>query len=282
MTKNWRIASMVPLHFKIPFLCPTIPVFFMFFTEKLHVMGSTNIACMSSRLFFLLFDKRKAGGTQVLSKQLLVNFFRPHLNRLSFSAPPPTLLTQEHQCLAVQYLKNRFVAVFFALWHSPWALVNRCSYCERFEPRSHFKSRLSLIVRVNVVLNRTVIVDSDWRFDNLCGTSRRDVIGRLSVRPRCYWLWRLVISNWCVSIRLLSQLNSRLLLVKLSFSHCCFLSLFLSDMNFFARRRFSLACRILKDKQYVSLSTMRQGHQLGSLIPSTRPKFSLNPVIPRA
>ena len=34
-------------------------------------------------------------------------------------------------------------------------------YCERFEQRSHFKSRLSLIVRVNVVLNRTVVVDSD-------------------------------------------------------------------------------------------------------------------------
>ena len=32
--------------------------------------------------------------------------------------------------------------------------------CERFEPRSHFKSSLSLIVRVNEVLNRTV-VDSD-------------------------------------------------------------------------------------------------------------------------
>ena len=30
-----------------------------------------------------------------------------------------------------------------------------------------FKSRLSLIVRVNVVLNRTVVVDSDRRFDNL-------------------------------------------------------------------------------------------------------------------
>ena len=110
---------------------------------------------------------------------------------------------------------------------------------ERFEPRSHFKSRLSLIVRVNVVLNRTVVVDSDWRFDNLCGSHlqsqselyhvswwyytlvidligqlRRDVIGRLSVKPWCYWLWRLVISDWCVSIRLLSQLNSRLLLVK--------------------------------------------------------------------
>ena len=31
-------------------------------------------------------------------------------------------------------------------------------FCERFEPRSHLKSRLSLIVRVNVVLNRTVLL----------------------------------------------------------------------------------------------------------------------------
>ena len=125
----------------------------------------------------------------MLFKQLLVNFFRPHLKRLSFSASQPSLLTQEYQCLAVRYLENGFVAVFFALWHSPWALVNRCS-------------------------------------------------------------------------------------------HCCFLSLFLSDMNFFARRRFSLACRILKDNQNASLSSMRQGHQWGSLIPLSRPKFSLNPVIP--
>ena len=29
---------------------------------------------------------------------------------------------------------------------------------------------MSLIVRVNVVLNRTVVVDSDWRFDNLCSS----------------------------------------------------------------------------------------------------------------
>ena len=35
-------------------------------------------------------------------------------------------------------------------------------YCERFEPRSHFKSRLSLTVWVNVVLKRTVVVDSDY------------------------------------------------------------------------------------------------------------------------
>ena len=41
-------------------------------------------------------------------------------------------------------------------------LTKRYMYnCERFEPRSHFISRLSMIVRVNVVLNRTVVVDSD-------------------------------------------------------------------------------------------------------------------------
>ena len=95
-----------------------------------------------------------------------------------------------------------------------------------------FKSRLSLIILANVVLNRTVVVDSDWRFlwashlqsqselyhvswwyytlvIDLIGQLCRDVTGRLSVKPWCYWLWRLVISNWCVSIRLLSQLNSR-------------------------------------------------------------------------
>ena len=84
---------------------------------------------------------------------------------------------------------------------------------------------MRLIVRVNVVLNRT---DSDWRFDNLCsshlqsqselyhvswwyytlvidliGQLRCDVIGRLSVKPWCYWLWRLVIgasrSVYCLS-----------------------------------------------------------------------------------
>ena len=31
----------------------------------------------------------------------------------------------------------------------------------------YFKSRLSLIVQVNIVLNRTVVVDSDWRFFHL-------------------------------------------------------------------------------------------------------------------
>ena len=42
-------------------------------------------------------------------------------------------------------------------------------YCKRFEPRNHFISRLSMIVRVNAVLNRNVVYDSDGGFDNLCG-----------------------------------------------------------------------------------------------------------------
>ena len=36
--------------------------------------------------------------------------------------------------------------------------------------QGNLKSRLSMIVWVNVVLNRTVVVDSDGRFDNLRGS----------------------------------------------------------------------------------------------------------------
>ena len=44
--------------------------------------------------------------------------------------------------------------------------------CERFEPRSHFKSRLSLIVRVNVVLSRTVVFDSYDEADKLVALNK--------------------------------------------------------------------------------------------------------------
>ena len=47
------------------------------------------------------------------------------------------------------------------LKYSFCSFLESSNYCERFEPRSLFKSRLSLIVWVNVVLNRTVVVDSD-------------------------------------------------------------------------------------------------------------------------
>ena len=105
-----------------------------------------------------------------------------------------------------------------------------CLLCERFEPRSHFISRFSVIVRVNVVLKSTIVVDSDWHFDNLCGSHLQsqselyhiswcyytlvidpigqfscDVIGRLSVN----WLWRFVMS--------LVHFNPSIVTVKQSF-----------------------------------------------------------------
>ena len=50
------------------------------------------------------------------------------------------------------------------------SFTSSSNFCERFEPRSHFISRLSMIDWVNVVLNKTIVNDSDWRFDNLCGS----------------------------------------------------------------------------------------------------------------
>ena len=50
-----------------------------------------------------------------------------------------------------------------------WNLVTGCWFTHFLNLAIQiFTSRLSMIIRVNVVLNRTV-VDNDWRFDNLCG-----------------------------------------------------------------------------------------------------------------
>ena len=46
-----------------------------------------------------------------------------------------------------------------------WAVSRMADNCYNY-----FISRLSVIVWVNVILNRTVVVDSDWRFDNLSGS----------------------------------------------------------------------------------------------------------------
>ena len=92
-----------------------------------------------------------------------------------------------------------------------------------FLPYEFFISGWNMIVRMNVVLNRTVtvVVDSDWGFDNLWGShlqsQKRVVYLQLmvlnsgywpdwSIKSRCYWLedsW----CHWCVSILLLLQLR---------------------------------------------------------------------------
>ena len=105
-------------------------------------------------------------------------------------------------------------------------------YVQQPSVSSILSSRLSLIVLVNVVLNRTVVVDSDWFSNNLCGSHlqsqselyhiiwwyytlvidligqlRRHVIGHLSVKLWCHWLWRLVklLLKWLLGSNL-SQL----------------------------------------------------------------------------
>ena len=62
-----------------------------------------------------------------------------------------------------------FFRVFFFCSKIINLLFKGLAYNTR-EHFAHFKSRLSSIVRVNVVLNRTVVVDSDWRFLNPCGS----------------------------------------------------------------------------------------------------------------
>ena len=66
---------------------------------------------------------------------------------------------------AINMRSNVMAVRLYILFDSQNLMKNLCSQgihhytiihaCERFEPRSHFKS---LIVRVNVVLNRTVVV----------------------------------------------------------------------------------------------------------------------------
>ena len=56
--------------------------------------------------------------------------------------------------------------------------------------RSIFKSRLSLIIRVKVVLNRTVVVDSDRCFNNLSGSH---LLSQSELYHVSFWHYSLVI-----------------------------------------------------------------------------------------
>ena len=55
---------------------------------------------------------------------------------------------------------------------------------------SHLQSQVICVTSVDTI--RTPVVD-------VIGQLIRDVIGRLSVEPRCNWLGRLN-SDWCISI----------------------------------------------------------------------------------
>ena len=71
----------------------------------------------------------------------------------------------------------------------PW-IKSRIWLCSKpyhnVYPRARYKSRLSLMVWVNVILNRTVVVNSDWRFDN----RRSSHLQRRMTWYNSLWLWR--------------------------------------------------------------------------------------------
>ena len=69
-------------------------------------------------------------------------------------------------------------------------ISNSLHYVKGLNLWVHFKSSLILIVRVNVVLNRTVVVDSNWRFDNLCGSHLQSQSELYHVS---WWYYTLVI-----------------------------------------------------------------------------------------
>ena len=76
---------------------------------------------------------------------------------------------------------------------------------KRFEPSSHFKSRLSLIVRVNVILNRTVVVDSDLR---LCGSHLQSQSELYRVSWWYYTIWLLIwLVNYVTTLLVVCQLR---------------------------------------------------------------------------
>ena len=131
--------------------------------------------------------------------------------RLRRNTTPSVLLT---------ILQTVMIRGLYSSLSSMISPTNRCNIVKGFEPRSHFKSRLSLIVRVNIVLNRPVVVDSDWRFDKLCGSHLQSQIELYHVSWWCYTLAidligqlrrdvigyeDFVISNWCVNNVLLKM-----------------------------------------------------------------------------
>ena len=95
----------------------------------------------------------------------------------------------------------------------------------RFEPRSHFK-RLSLIVRVNVVLNRTAVVDSDWHFDNLCGSHLQS---QSELYHLSWWYCTLVIEMHRLSKR--QSLSTTTVLFRTTFTRTIKLNLFLTMLS---------------------------------------------------
>ena len=102
------------------------------------------------------------------SKLLFRNSFE--LRVLAFFPQPWSIHCNARRKMSAVFLGYIFVVIAMCHFRA-FGRTGTCNlqFWERFESWIHFISRLSMIVQVKVVLNRTVLFDSDWRFDNLYG-----------------------------------------------------------------------------------------------------------------
>ena len=85
-----------------------------------------------------------------------------------------------------------------------------------FSEQPFYGNSSTLDSHTNTVISHTFAHSSRWRRKPWQGLLSRDVIGRLSVKPWCYWLWRLMMSLVGFDPSIVTGLNSLLLLLKLS------------------------------------------------------------------
>ena len=120
-----------------------------------HILIVFHLYCCSKRYLNLIYN------------HLLINKVRlPYLFSLQWLVWAPCILSIFYSVfiyITVNRCRVQIKLVLLLLYYT-------YGECERFEPGSHFIRRLSIIIRVNIVLNRTVVVDGDWRFNNLCGS----------------------------------------------------------------------------------------------------------------
>ena len=126
-------------------------------------------------------EKLDSGYYLYVLKNVYLLSTKPTFSQLSeeITDPPHKKKKQQQQ---QQQQKTAFKAL-------PWR-KSRIWLCSKpyhnVCPRARFKSRLSLMVWVNVILNRTVVVNSDWGFDN----RRSSHLQRRMTWYNSLWPWR--------------------------------------------------------------------------------------------
>ena len=90
--------------------------------------------------------------------------------------------------MATEWTERRDAKILYSTANAPqndlkWSSTGN-------DPQLGPQTTKRIIVRVNVVLNRSVVVDSDWRFDNLCGSHRQSQNELYHVS---WWYYSLVI-----------------------------------------------------------------------------------------